>query len=96
MTAWRTAALELWCRFGWSGFTAGEAVRAARHDPALDDALMALAGSLDVDSVETAIKAHVNEVAHGARLHAWPAANGATVFCFVSAEAATTGAPQWR
>ena len=91
MTAWRATATELWCHFGFGTFTAAEAARAARHDPALDDALLGLCGSLDAETVETALRAHLGETSHGVKLTAWPTANGAMVFVFTAAAPITTG-----
>ena len=91
MSAWPTAALALSRHFGKAGFTAEAAVQATRDDPALDDALMQLAGSVDTAAVERALHAHVGHVAHGLRLREWLSPTDTLVFCFVDAEPATAG-----
>ena len=85
MTAWTASALALWRHFGQAGFTAAAVVQAARQDPAIDDALMQLAGSLHEADVERALHAHVGHVAHGLRLREWPAPTDTLVFNFVDA-----------
>ena len=91
MTAWPTAALALWRHFGQAGFTAAAVVQAARQDPAIDDALMQLAGSLDVGAVERALHVHVGHVAHGLRLRERSSPTDTLVFNFVDAESAVSG-----
>ena len=90
MNAWRTAALALSAHFGQTGFTAEAAVQAARQDPALDDALMQLAGSVDVAAVERSLHAHVGHVAHGLRMREWPSPTDTLVFNFVDTLPAST------
>ena len=80
MTPWGVAAQALWTHFGASPFTAHEAVRAARHDPVLDDAFLELAGFVDAESVAALLQRHVGECADDLCLRRWMTRDGTAVF----------------
>ena len=80
MTAWPAVAQALWTHFGSCPFTAREAMRAARHDPALDDAFLELAGFVDTESVAALLQRHVGECADDLCLRRWMTRDGTAVF----------------